>query len=346
MPTDKQKMQSLQALRSQFSQALKELASSTSSFRILQSIPSSHPPSSSLVSTLFVLDSSFNPPSKAHSRLVKSALSTTRRPTPEESPAPALATGTASSHAPPPPPLTTRVLFLLATVNADKKPKPADFEDRLVMMTLMAEELREEISNQISPSSSQPQPQQPAPVIDIGITKEPYFIDKATSIAESNLYTTSSSSNHLQDDADADVVEQVHITGFDTLTRIFTSRYYPKHDPPLSALEPFLSRHRIHATVRVESSSANDDDLESEFGTVEKQKGYWERLARGALEDEGLKREWMDQVQLVVDESGEADGVSSTSARECVKGGQIERLGRYVGEGVKEWILERGLYRS
>jgi nicotinamide-nucleotide adenylyltransferase len=141
-------------------------------------------------------------------------------------------------------------------------------------------------------------------------------------------------------------VEQVHITGFDTLTRIFTSRYYPKHDPPLSALEPFLSRHRIHATVRVESSSANDNDLESEFGTVEKQKGYLDGLARGSLEDEGLKREWVDQVQLAVDESGEAEGVSSTSARECVKNGENEKLEMYVGEGVKDWILDRGLYRD
>lgn len=141
-------------------------------------------------------------------------------------------------------------------------------------------------------------------------------------------------------------MEQVHITGFDTLTRIFTSRYYPKHDPPLSALEPFLSRHRIHAIIRVESSSANDNDLESEFGTIEKQKGYLDGLARGSLEGEGLRREWVDQVQLAVDESGEAEGVSSTSARECVKNGENEKLERYVGEGVRDWILDRGLYRD
>lgn len=321
MPIDEQKMQSLQALRSQFAQALKDFASSSSSFRILRTIPGSHPPSSSPVRTLFVLDSSFNPPSKAHSSLVKSALSSTPRLTPESP-------GLDSSHAP------QRVLFLLATVNADKKPKPADFEDRLVMMTLMAEDLRDLFSRQKTSSQSPL-----APVIDIGITKEPYFIDKATSIAQSNLYTSSSPNPE-------DEVEQVHITGFDTLTRIFTSRYYPKHNPPLSALEPFMSRHRIHATIRVESSPASDNDLESEFGTVEKQKAYLDGLARGSLEDEGLKREWVGQVQLAVDESGESEGVSSTSARECVKNGENEKLERYVGEGVKEWILDRGLYRD
>lgn len=54
----------------------------------------------------------------------------------------------------------------------------------------------------------------------------------------------------------------------------------------------------------------------------------------------------MDHVQLAVDESGEADGVSSTGARECVKNGEDEDLGRYVCEGVKDWILQRGLYRE
>ncbi|KAK5044923.1 hypothetical protein LTR84_010295 [Exophiala bonariae] len=332
MPVDDERMQSLQALRSQFSQALKDFASSSSSFRILRSIPGTHAPSSAPVCTLFVLDSSFNPPSKAHSSLVKSALSSstlTRRSSSESS-------DSLTSHAP------QRVLFLLATVNADKKPKPADFEDRLVMMTLMAEDLRGRLSNQDSSQKSQSQQDHPPatiPVIDIGITKEPYFTDKATSIAQSNIYTPSSP--NPEDD-----VEQVHITGFDTLTRIFTSRYYPNSDPPLAALEPFLSRHRIHATIRVESSSANDDDLEDEFGTVEKQQGYLDRLAKGGLEGEGLKREWVDQVQLAVDESGEADGVSSTSARECVQGGKIGELGQYVCEGVKEWIVERGLYRD
>ena len=177
------------------------------------------------------------------------------------------------------------------------------------------------------------------PVIDIGITKEPYFTDKANCIAESNIYTPVSPNPE-------DVVEQVHITGFDTLTRIFTSKYYPNHDPPLSALAPFLSRHRIHATIRVESSSTNDRDLESEFGTVEKQRAYLDGIAHGSLEGEGLKREWAERVELVVDESGEADGVSSTEARGCVVNEKNQELGRYVGEGVKDWILRRGIYRE
>lgn len=342
MPIDEQKMNSLRSLRSQFSQALKDFASSSSSsFRVLRSIPGSSPPSPTPlpVSTLFVLDSSFNPPSKAHSSLVKSALASSTSTSARQGFSPE-SSGSDPSHA------QQRILFLLATVNADKKPKPADFEDRLVMMTLMAEDLRAQFTTSSHESSSQSQSQSQSsptiPVIDIAITKEPYFTDKATSIAQSNTYTSSAPSSP-EDDAG---VEQVHITGFDTLTRIFTSKYYSHSDPPLSALEPFLSRHRIHAAIRVESSSANDDDLESEFGTVEKQKGYLDGLARGGLEEEGLKREWIDHVQLAVDESGEADGVSSTSARECLKNGKEEDLGRYVCEGVKDWILQRGLYRD
>lgn len=316
-------MQALKALRAQFSQGLKDFASSSSSFKIVRTIPQSKPPSSSPINTLYVLDSSFNPPSKAHLALVKAALRSSVSHNDSKS--------ISSSHPP-------RVLFLLATVNADKKPKPADFEDRLVMMTLMAEELHSLTFDSSSSHSTDKSSSSSttSPTIDIGITKEPYFTDKASSIAQSHTYTP---------DDTSDNITQIHITGFDTLTRIFTPKYYPNHDPPLSALEPFLSQHRIHATIRVESTSSNDNDLEDEFGTVEKQKGYVKGLAEGDLADQGMKREWARQVDLAVDESGEADGVSSTKARECVKNGKVEELSSFVGEGVKAWIEQRGLYK-
>ncbi|KIV79321.1 hypothetical protein PV11_06887 [Exophiala sideris] len=310
-------MQALQALRSQFSQALKDFASSSSTnFKILRSVPPSLPPSSSPIRTLYVLDSSFNPPSKAHFSLAKSALKSSN------------ASQSSASEA--------RVLFLLATVNADKKPKPADFEDRLIMMTLMAEELRSAFTTS-GPAAS-------APAVDVGITKQPYFIDKAVSIDESSVYTSCSPNpeTHFQ---------QIHLTGFDTLIRIFTAKYYPDHDPPLTALEPFLTRHRVRATVRVDknSPSKNLQDTttgENDLSSVEDQKAYLKGIADGQKEAEGAKREWAERVELVVDDSGETEGVSSTKIRNAAKAGEWDEVNALVGKGVGEWIRGQGLYRE
>ncbi|KAJ9607511.1 hypothetical protein H2200_007589 [Cladophialophora chaetospira] len=324
MSTNDLDMQALQGLRSQFSQALKEFASSSSSFRILHTIPTASAPSHGNpihTRTLYVLDSSFNPPSKAHASLVRTALKS-QLSTPETKDQ------------------TPRVLFLLATVNADKKPKPADFEDRVVMMSLAAEDLRNSITEL-------------QPIIDVGITKLPYFVDKASSIKSSNVYQ--------QPDREDGVVEQIHLTGFDTLLRIFTPKYYPDHDPPLSALEPFLKHHQVRATIRVDpnspsenlkdaqkpqSSSQSSTSVEPDFSTIAGQRQYLQEIKDGSLEDEGMKKEWADQVQLEVDESGEAQGVSSTKIRNAVKEGNWDEVTELVGPRVGQWIKDRGLYRE
>ena len=317
-------MQALQSLRNQFSQALKEFANSSASFRILHTVPPKAGPShASHISTrtLYVLDSSFNPPSKAHSSLVKTALKSNKDQ------------GQSS-----------RVLLLLATVNADKKPKPADFEDRIVMMALAAEDLRSSLS---SASSSETQP----PIIDIGVTKMPYFVDKAGSIMSSDIYH-----HPVREDG---VVEQVHLTGFDTLLRIFTPKYYADYNPPLSALEPFLKYHRVKATIRVDpdspsenlkdaqkSSSSSTENAEdaSDFSTPSGQKQYLDDMKSGSLEKEGMKKEWAQKVDLVVDESGEAQGVSSTRVRGAVQDGSWKEVEDLVGPMVCEWIKDRKLY--
>src|SRR5277367_460709 len=105
---------------SKFASALSSFASSSpDNFRILSSIPQHAPPPS----TLYVLDSSFNPPTLAHLRIATSALSQDHGPAPK------------------------RLLLLLATQNADKAPKPASFEQRLVLMTIFANDLRKTYSS-------------------------------------------------------------------------------------------------------------------------------------------------------------------------------------------------------
>ncbi|KAK3066675.1 hypothetical protein LTR53_016885, partial [Teratosphaeriaceae sp. CCFEE 6253] len=112
----------------QLASALDGFRTSGSKFRVLKTVSSLHltpqdpgpPASDDSPSTLFILDSSFNPPSIAHQTLALSALRKT------------------SSDAHPKP---HRLLLLFATMNAEKAPSAAAFEQRLALMTVFATDL-------------------------------------------------------------------------------------------------------------------------------------------------------------------------------------------------------------
>ncbi|KAH7356753.1 hypothetical protein BKA65DRAFT_450543 [Rhexocercosporidium sp. MPI-PUGE-AT-0058] len=147
-----------------FRQALQSFRTSNAPFRILSSIPK--PINSTPLSlppppkTLYILDSSFNPPTLAHARIILSALQSS--------------TSASTPH---------RVLLLLAIQNADKAPKPASFEERLAMMEVFAQDL---LAN-FKPSSTT-QSKQSEVGIDIGVTTLPYFADKYPHISPSEAY--------------------------------------------------------------------------------------------------------------------------------------------------------------
>jgi nicotinamide-nucleotide adenylyltransferase len=88
---------------------LQSFVSSPETFRILN--PSSTLPTND---ALYILDSSFNPPTNAHLALAKVSLTPDRKST---------------------------VLLLLAIQNADKAAKPATFDHRLEMMQLLAQQI-------------------------------------------------------------------------------------------------------------------------------------------------------------------------------------------------------------
>jgi len=279
---------SMQRLLPEFRSALQSFTDSSSKFRILQTI-SPHSSTSSFSSpstttpatpqTLYVLDSSFNPPTLAHHQIATSALH--------------------HDHGHPP----KRLLLLLATHNADKAPKPAPFEHRLVMMTIFAHDLLARLA--------------PPVAIDIAVTTEPYFHDKALAIASSGTYPSPQP-------------EQVYLTGYDTLLRLLDPKYYaPTHT--LAPLGPFLARHRVRVTYRTGSG----------WGGRSEQERCLRELGEGGREEEGGRREWVQRIEMV--EGGEEE-VSSTGVREAVGSGDRGVLGRLVCGGVGEWILGEGLY--
>ena len=134
---------------------LQAFVSSSAQFEILHTIPKSRPftPNRNERPILYILDSSFNPPTKAHYRIVSSALASHRSKTPK------------------------RLLLLLAIENADKAPKPESFEQRLAMMTIFAQDILD--------SAPQDASEDEPLTIDIGVTKLPYFTDKSIAIAKS-----------------------------------------------------------------------------------------------------------------------------------------------------------------
>jgi nicotinamide-nucleotide adenylyltransferase len=97
-----------------YSTQLQSFISSSKSFQVITSLPQLPKDGA-----LFILDSSFNPPTNAHLGLAVSSLSPNQKST---------------------------VLLLLAIQNADKPVKPASFEHRLEMMELLAKKIETEFS--------------------------------------------------------------------------------------------------------------------------------------------------------------------------------------------------------
>jgi nicotinamide-nucleotide adenylyltransferase len=153
--------------------------------------------------------------------------------------------------------------------------------------------------------------------VDIAVTKHPYFVDKSKSIASSGEYGE---------------VEQVHLIGFDTLTRLLDTKYYPP-TRALSSVNQFLQKHRLLVTYRVDDK----------WGTREEQDECVRGIGEGSLDGVGGRREWVEEGRVRMVE-GAREVVSSTRVREACKRGDREALKGLVTEGVAEWVLGEGLY--
>ncbi|KAL8894748.1 MAG: hypothetical protein Q9192_004079 [Flavoplaca navasiana] len=298
-----QSSQSPSVLLPHFRTSLQSFPSSPSTFLVLHTLPTSTPSSSPSprIRTVHVLDSSFNPPTRAHLRIALSALTSTNNASKPQ-----------------------RLLLLLATQNADKAPRPAAFGQRLAMMTILAQDILDQYHSYAkSHDCAVEGVDEELLAVDIGVTKHPYFHDKAISIDDADYYTEQSTGEKPQ---------QVHLLGFDSLTRLLDTKYYPPTHTlgPLSAL---FDKHRIRVTRRIE-----DGD---NYGTVEDQDRVREALANGQRKSEGGKKEWAERIEMV---EGEGETVSSTKVRKGVIDGDWALVERLVGKGVREYVQKERLY--
>jgi nicotinamide-nucleotide adenylyltransferase len=289
---------SIRSLLPDLESALHSFTSSPAKFRVVRTVNDTP----TQPKTLYILDSSFNPPSLAHFTLASSAL----------------------KHSAPLEQSPCRLLLLFSTHNADKAPSPASFVQRIALMTVFAEDLSQSLRKE--PSSSNADIANLS--IDIGLTKEPYYSDKSAAIAQATPPFYASNPRHI------------HLVGYDTLIRFCNPKYYPKHDPPLSALRPFFDAgHKLRVTQRPTDAS---DESSSEFGTTEEQAKYWQDLRDGKQEAAGFQSAWSSNIEMI--EAEEGVGISSTRVRNAAKQGNWDVVSELCTEGVAAWIKDQGLY--
>ena len=311
---------------SHFNNALDSFLSSDARFHVAAVISSGPQSRSQLVHAtsqisrdapkcIYILDSSFNPPTRAHISLAISAVRDALRKhrTTQESP-----TQQPKYYYPPP----YRLLLLFSVHNADKSPSPAAFEQRLAMMYLTALDIVNELEHL---SNSEERRNQGLALegldvdIDVGLTKEPFYSDKSAAIDATPAYTGNIAPTH------------VHLVGHDTFLRLLDPKYYSAN-PPLSALGDFFNQHALRITLR-----ATDEE------EALRQQETWEALRRGDMASQGAQQEWAEKIEMV-DAEEESVGVSSTAVRKACEDSNWHTVQNMCTNAVADWIKDQSVY--
>ena len=271
--------------------------------------------------TLIVLDSSFNPPTRAHLRMATSAIHDLTRNKGQK-------LG------------TLRLLLLLSVNNADKAPKPAAFDKRLAMMWAFARDLQQSLRGAQGPLLGE-EGEEPPPSVDLGLSTLPYFHEKSVAIAELGFY------NGEGDGGDGRKMEQVFLVGYDTLIRIFNPKYYgpveaistehavAKATAMQKALDPFFARSKLRVTMRTGD----------EWGNADEQKQYLEDMLKaGGLSKVGGSEDWGSRIEMVEGREVGADIISSTYARAAAEEKDMDKLELMITLEVRWWIEQEALY--
>lgn len=218
-----------------FSRSLASFHTSHDALRILCTVPhrsdSSSPaprPPKKGVRRLVVLDSSFNPPTRAHAQMARSAVRDAASQDDDD--------GTEEA---------ARLLLLLAVNNADKAPRPASFALRLAMMEGFARALGEGVE------------------VDVAVTRMPFFHDKARAISEAGFYGESPEQVFL---AGFDTLIRIfnpkyyNPTSGDGGQAASSSEQQQQQTPMQAALGPFFARARLRVTMRPDDAWGTQEE--------------------------------------------------------------------------------------
>jgi len=281
--------------------------------------------------TLIVLDSSFNPPTRAHMHMATSTIYDLMAKDPSK----------ALSN--------SRLLLLLSVNNADKAPKPAAFDKRLAMMWAFAWDFQRAMRQEQRRVDGTGPTSGVSIDVDLGLCTLPYFHAKSAAIAESTFYSGKYGEKHDEGKDNTETMEQIFLVGYDTLIRIFNPKYYGPvetiaqlttvgQSPMQKALGPFFARSRLRVTMRT-------DD---EWGGMEEQIAYVEDLMKedGLLQKVGGARDWVNRIDMVEGLKAGTDVISSTYARAAAKYQDANKLDLMVTPEVRWWIEHESLYQE
>ncbi|GAC96887.1 hypothetical protein PHSY_004471 [Pseudozyma hubeiensis SY62] len=299
--------------------------SNTSGVRLVYSTSSTWPfsPSSSSSSStntidIAVLDSSFNPPSRAHLALLLSP------------PILARPKRTYDGH-----------LLLFSTQNADKgsgKPGDASLSQRVEMMTLMAKDVE-----RIQSASGYPAN------VAVGLVDKPLIFAKSTLTWD----LLKQQQSHDQHSRAAAASPRLHwVVGFDTLYRVFQLKYYASAPEFEQQCSQFFEKERTtFVCARRDPSSYPQTaaDGEEQGGDAK------EKARRG--EDKLLESEyvapWVREGSIgMLDIDPEQAKMSSTRIRSLLKDesvgedGKREQLRGLVPPSLVEYLIESRVYRD
>ncbi|KAK3988979.1 hypothetical protein QBC44DRAFT_350889 [Cladorrhinum sp. PSN332] len=338
-----------------FQEALASFQASSSKFRVIatsprgrdiyaggnwqkdDNLPSPPIPPAKPPRNLVILDSSFNPPTRAHRLMATSASWDVINNSPIADIVP---------HG-----QSLRLLFVLSVNNADKAPKPASFDQRLSMMWSLARDVQTSLL--IGPRGGEIGLRGIS--VDIALSTLPYFHEKSQAISENEFYRGTSSTSpsgewsgrlrpRAQNAAEQDqepVTKQVMLVGYDTVIRVFNPKYYRSEEGNgiQKALGPLFDRAKLRVTLR-------PDD---QWGKISEQKQYIKSLFKPKnVKEVGIDPSWESEIQLVKFPTGWSsyNAVSSTNARKAAKEEDEAVLKKMLTETVREWVVREGLYRE
>lgn len=274
---------------------------------------------SGTLSSLSVLDSSFNPPTLAHLSL---ALIPPLR---------SLDAGTAVAEG-----VTSGYILLLSVRNVDKQLKPGDatFVQRLQMMILLAEEMQSRASADPSRTFSHGLP------VAVAAIDEPTFVGKSTKV----LKYLAQDPSRAPDSASPTLT---FILGYDTIIRFFNPKYYGTQENMRSTLSTFFeAEHSSIACARRNSSASTtssssksekspQSDEEADFLASDDVHPYV-KTERIRMVDIGAEEAAMSST--LVREVAAAEGNASAAMPSS------KRLDTLVIPAIAQFIREQSLY--
>ncbi|KAI0311935.1 thiolase-like protein [Amylostereum chailletii] len=236
------------------------------------------------------LDSSFNPPTLAHL-----ALATVQ---------------------PPELPLYDARLLLLSVRNADKKLKPGDatYEQRMAMMVLLAEDMRDADANAN---------------VAVAIIDEPTFVGKSTILLDFLRARLADNTNRSSPSPSFLKTELTFLQGLDTLERFLAPHYYGSPDQMRTALTRFFAPDGDNSHVVCARRTVVVDAAEE---------GEKERIVTDAA------REFVDAGRVkMVDIGRDLQGLSSSEVRARVSRGE-DGWRNMVSGRIADYVVGNRLY--